>query len=126
MSSRSGDRPAVADAGGVIREEFEALRGELARSARQAGAGAGLVAAAGACGALSLAAGHGAALAALERVLPRPLAAGALAGVYAAGAAALALEGRRRLRDVSASVESVADTAGDVASAAGEALGALR
>ena len=90
----------------LVRDEIRLVREDLAEQARRAGAGAGLLAAAGALGAGSFAALTAALISGLGRGRTGR---GALlvAGLYGAGAAGLAMVARERLAEA---VPQAADT----------------
>jgi hypothetical protein len=94
------------DTAALVREQVEQLTRDLADTVRDAGAGAVLLAGAGTCGLLALAAAHQSALRALESMMPRPLAAMTLTAAYGGGAAALASAGLKKIKEA-------ADASGD-------------
>jgi hypothetical protein len=86
------------DAAELAAEQARELYRALAAPLRRTGEGTALLAAAAVCGGLALVTAHQAALRAAEAVLPRPAAALALSGGYAAAAAGCALAARARFR----------------------------
>jgi hypothetical protein len=99
------------EAGTLVRQELELARAELAGQARELAIGGGMVAGGGLLGLLSAGSGTAALILVLAR-RPRPwLAALTVSGLYAGGAAALALEGRRRILQVGVPIpEQTVDT----------------
>jgi hypothetical protein len=99
------------DTAALVREQVEQLTRDLADTVRDAGAGAVLLAGAGTCGLLALAAAHQSALRTLESMMPRPLAAITMTIAYGAGAAALATAGMKKIKEAAdASAETLAET----------------
>jgi hypothetical protein len=86
------------DTAALAREQIGQLVKELTATVREAGAGAALLGGAGVCGVLALAAAHQSALRTLETMMPRPLAAVTLTGVYGGAAAALTTAGLKKIR----------------------------
>jgi hypothetical protein len=84
--------------GTLVRQEIELAKAELTQKGKQAGAGAGMLGAAGAVGLLALGALTACFIAALQTAMATWLAALIVAVVYAAVAGALALAGRARIR----------------------------
>jgi uncharacterized membrane protein YqjE len=82
----------------LVHQELELAKAELTQKGKQAGAGAGLFGGAGVLGFLALAALTTCFILALDAVLPAWLAALAVAVVYAAIAAVLALRGRAKVK----------------------------
>jgi hypothetical protein len=82
----------------LVRQELELAKAELAQKGRQAGAGAGLLGAAGAVGFLALAALTTCLVLALDAAMPAWLAALVVAVAYGAVAAVLALRGRAKVK----------------------------
>ncbi len=98
------------DTAALVREQVEQLTRDLADTVRDAGAGAVLLAGAGTCGLLALAAAHQSALRTLESMMPRPLAAITMTIAYGAGAAALATAGMKKIKEAAdASAETLAE-----------------
>ena len=86
------------DAAELARQEIRAIQDEARSGLRRFAAGGSLLAGAGLCGVLALAAGHQSVLRAAESVMPRARASILLTCVYASAAAALALGARNRMR----------------------------
>jgi hypothetical protein len=87
-------------AGTLVREEIALARTEIEQQVRELGAGAGMIGGAGVLGLLSAGAGTAGLILLLAR-RPRPwFAALTVSGAYAAGGAALAREGWRRIQAV--------------------------
>jgi uncharacterized membrane protein YqjE len=82
----------------LVHQELELAKAELTEKGRQAGAGAGLLGAAGAIGLLAAAALTTCFILALDAVMPAWLAALLVAVVYGVIAAVLALRGRDRVK----------------------------
>ena len=82
----------------LVRQEIDLAKAELAQKAKQAGVGAGLFGGAGVVGLLSLGALTACFVAALATVMATWLAALIVAVVFAAIAGALALVGKRRIK----------------------------
>ncbi|HYY43743.1 MAG TPA: phage holin family protein [Actinomycetota bacterium] len=101
-----------ADTAEIVRIEVQRATADLAARAKAGGVGAGLLAGAGVLGAGAFASGTQALVQALSRYMPRGAAALLVAAVYAAGAAQLAVIGRRRLQ--AASPSALQDVAKDV------------
>ncbi|GGM16975.1 hypothetical protein GCM10010129_71430 [Streptomyces fumigatiscleroticus] len=110
MSTR-GDDPASAggrvgdaatrlaqDTAELARREIRAMQEEALTALKRFGAGGVLLAGAGTCGALALWAAHETLLRTVESVLPRGRAAALLTCAYAAGATALGIAARDRMR----------------------------
>ena len=83
----------------LARQEIELAKAELAEKGKRAGAGAGLMGAAGVVGLVAVGALTTAILAALATAMPTWLAALIVALVYAAVAGALALIGKSRVQE---------------------------
>jgi hypothetical protein len=88
------------DAAELVRSEITLARAELAETGRKAAPGLVLLGGAAVCGLLALHAGAVTVLRVAERVLPRSLAAPAVAVGWASAAGWLALTGRERLAEV--------------------------
>lgn len=88
------------DATELVRSEIALARAELVDTAGKAVPGLALLAGAAVCGLLALHAGAVTVLRVAEKVLPRPLAAPAVAAGWASAAGWLALTGRDRLAEV--------------------------
>ena len=109
------------DTAALVREQVEQLTRDLADTVRDAGAGAVLLAGAGTCGLLALAAAHQSALRTLESVMPRPLAAMTMTAAYGAGAAALATAGMKKIKEAAdASTETLAENRQDAVASGAE------
>jgi Putative Actinobacterial Holin-X, holin superfamily III len=83
----------------LARKEVELAKAELAEKGKRAGAGAGLLGAAGVAGLLALGALTTAIVAALATAMPTWLAALIVAVIYGAVAGVLALIGRNRVQE---------------------------
>jgi Putative Actinobacterial Holin-X, holin superfamily III len=86
------------DAAELARQEIRAIHDEARSGLRRFAAGGTLLAGAGLCGVLALAAGHETVLRAAESVMPRSRASMLLTCVYVSATAALALGARNRMR----------------------------
>ncbi len=97
---RMGDAAArlAQDTAELARREIRTIQDEAVTALKGFGAGGVLLAGAGTCGVLALWAAHETLLRALESVLPKGRATAALACAYSAGAAALGLAARDRIR----------------------------
>ncbi|GAA2722244.1 MULTISPECIES: phage holin family protein [Streptomyces] len=93
----------------LVRRELERARPEALASLRRAGLGTLTLTAAAVCGALAVLSAHEAALAALERSMPRRCAATALGAGYAVCGAGLAWWGRRQLHEVRTASQQALD-----------------
>jgi Putative Actinobacterial Holin-X, holin superfamily III len=98
MSGSAAAATLSKDAAALMRGELDALRGELAESARHLSGGALMAGASGVTGVLALAAAHQAILQLLESVMPAPVAAAVLALGYVAVGAALVMVARKKLQ----------------------------
>ena len=83
----------------LVRQELDLAKAEMAQKGKQAGVGAGMFGGAGVSALLGLGALTGAAIAALDAAMPLWLAALIAALVWLAAAGALALQGKRKVKD---------------------------
>ncbi|WP_208902700.1 phage holin family protein [Streptomyces incarnatus] len=90
-------RPAQ-DTGELARKEIGAVRDEIMTALKRLGAGGLLLAGAGTCGVLALAAAHTTLLRSLGPVLPESTASAVRSGAYGAGALGLTMAARGRTR----------------------------
>ncbi|MEU2714357.1 phage holin family protein [Streptomyces sp. NPDC007205] len=86
------------DTGELARKEIGAVRDEIMTALKRLGAGGLLLAGAGTCGVLALAAAHTTLLRALGAVLPERTASAVLSCAYAAGAVGLGMGALNRIR----------------------------
>jgi uncharacterized membrane protein YqjE len=83
----------------LVRQELELAKAEMAQKGKQAGVGAGMFGGAGVSALLGLGALSAAAIAALDAAMPLWLAALIVALVWLVVAGALALQGKRKVKD---------------------------
>lgn len=101
---------ATQDIAGLLRHELQEARGELMRSAKQAGKGAGLLGGAGLAGGAALLFGLIGVWQGLGRVIGPTKSAFVVAGLSGAAAAALASSGRAELGSPGAASHTMADS----------------